>query len=174
MHRHDTYRFCPRCGGNLETKTVKPGEPHRLVCARCQFIFYLDPKVVACTIVEIDGRIVMLKRAIPPGEGLWVIPGGFVDVGESVADAAVRETREEVGLQVQADSLVGIYSYTGVPTVIIVYEASVIDGFPRAADEAEEVRLFAPDEIPWDSIAFSSTTDALRDYFKKRDSGSAD
>ena len=114
MNHQETYRFCPRCGGIFESKLIKPGEPERLVCLRCGFVFYLDPKVVAGTVIESDGRIVMLRRGIGPSYGMWALPGGFVDVGESVPDAAVRETREEVNLTVEIISLIGVYSYTDV------------------------------------------------------------
>jgi len=168
MIYHETYTFCPRCGGSLKSRLIKAGEPERLVCSQCAFVFYLDPKVVAGTIIEIDGRIVMLKRGIGPCYGMWAIPGGFVDVGESVPDAAIRETREEVNLTVEIISLIGVYSYFHVAAVIIVYGAAVIGGELRAADEALEVRLFAPRAIPWERIAFSSTRDALRDYLMNR------
>jgi 8-oxo-dGTP diphosphatase len=168
MHRSKDYRYCPVCGGTLENRLLKSEEPERLVCPGCQFVFYLDPKVVACVITEINGRIVMLRRGISPGVGLWVIPGGFVDAGESVTDAAARETWEEVRLKVAIDSLVGVYSYAGISSVIVVYEATVLEGIPQAADEVLEVKLFAPNEIPWEEIAFSSTKDALRDYLGKK------
>jgi ADP-ribose pyrophosphatase YjhB (NUDIX family) len=168
MHRHEDYRYCPVCGGTLKYKLLKPEEPERLVCSGCRFVFYLDPKVVACVITEINGRIVMLRRGIPPGFGLWVIPGGFVDAGEPVTDAAVREAWEEVRLKVAIDSLVGVYSYAGISSVIVVYEATVLEGIPQAADEALEVQLFAPNEIPWEEIAFSSTRDALQDYLREK------
>ncbi|MDF1591387.1 MAG: NUDIX hydrolase, partial [Desulfobacterales bacterium] len=95
MDIYNGYRFCPRCGGQFLLKRVKPGEPKRLVCASCEFIFYLDPKIAACAIVEIEAQIVLLQRGIPPEFGKWVIPGGFVDLGEPVPVAAVRETWEE-------------------------------------------------------------------------------
>ena len=105
----DVYRFCPKCGFGLESKSLKEGEPQRLVCPGCDFIFYLDPKVAACTICMLDGGIVLLKRGIEPQMGKWVFPGGFVDRGEPVADAAIRETREETNLKV---SLTGILEST--------------------------------------------------------------
>ncbi len=167
MHRSENYRFCPLCGGALEKKQMKEGEPERLLCSECGYVFYIDPKIAACVIIEIDGRIVMLKRAIPPSVGSWVIPGGFVDVGETVPAAAAREAREEVGLDVEIGSLVGVYSYPDSSVVVVVYEAEAKEGLPRAADEALAVDLFRHFEIPWDDIAFSSTVDALKDYLVK-------
>ena len=167
MNQDNHYRFCPRCGGDLFQKHLKNGEPERLVCSKCDFIFFLDPKVAACVIIEIQNKIVLLKRGIPPQRGKWVIPGGFVDLGEPVTAAAIRETWEEVRLNVKINTLLGVYSYPQKPVVVIVYEASLIEGMLQAADEALEVQLFAPEDIPWKEIAFSSTRDALRDYFKK-------
>jgi 8-oxo-dGTP diphosphatase len=161
------YRFCPKCGGELSLKLLKISEPERLVCERCSFIFYLDPKVSACTICTIDERIPLLKRSIEPSFGKWVFPGGYVDQGERVQDAAIRETKEEVNLDVELKELVGVYSYHRRPVIIIVYAADVIGGELKACDECLEVRAFAPDEIPWRDLAFSSTHDALRDYVKK-------
>ncbi|MEW6673852.1 MAG: NUDIX hydrolase [Thermodesulfobacteriota bacterium] len=167
---HTTYRFCPCCGGPLLSKQIKPGEPKRLVCVRCDFIFYLDPKIAACSIVEIDGKIVLLQRGIHPEYGKWVIPGGFVDLGEPVSVAAVRETWEEVRLKVEIVDLVGVYSYPHMPVVVIVYETAVRGGSVQAGDESLAAGLFAPGEIPWQQLAFSSTRDALRDYLKKHHS----
>jgi len=167
MKRNKEYRFCPLCGGVLTRRLIKTGEPERLVCLQCDFVFYLDPKIAACAIVEIDGEILLLKRGIPPAVGSWVIPGGFVDPGERVNDAAARETREEVRLDVEIGSLVGLYSYTDVTVVVAVYEAVWRGGRPEAADETLAVRLFKPTAIPWHAIAFTSTRDALLDYLKK-------
>src|SRR5687768_10806013 len=106
-HPHDaTFRFCPVCGGPLESRLLKDGDPARLVCARCGFVFYLDPKLAVGTIItEQQGRVVLVRRAIEPGYGKWVFPGGYVDRGEEVRAAAVREAREETGLDVALDGL---------------------------------------------------------------------
>ena len=87
---HVEFRFCPVCGGRLATRSLKENEPDRMVCSACEFVFYLDPKVVACAIVEWDGKIVLLKRYIDPQKGKWVIPGGYVDRGEEVKSAMER------------------------------------------------------------------------------------
>ena len=166
MDLNNAYKYCPRCGGKLFEKQLKKGEPPRLVCSACEFVYFLDPKVAACVITEIDRQIVLLKRGIPPQKGKWVIPGGFVDLGETVPAAAIRETWEEVRLKVKPNALVGVYSYPGKPVVVIVYAARVIGGTLQAADEALEVNLFTPEDIPWEQLAFSSTRDALHDYFE--------
>jgi len=163
------YRHCPQCGGVLEQRLLKAGDPPRLVCTRCAFIFYLDPKVAVGTIVRTaDDRIVLVRRAIEPGYGLWVFPGGYVDRGETVTAAALRETREEAGLEVRLDGLVNIYSYPGRPIVVIVYTASILGGELRIDEESLEARLFAAADIPWSELAFLSTRDALRDFLDGR------
>jgi ADP-ribose pyrophosphatase YjhB (NUDIX family) len=157
------------CGGLLESRLLKSGDPVRLVCGGCSFVFYLDPKVAVGTIITAaDGRIVLVRRAIEPGYGLWVFPGGYVDRGETVTDAALRETREEAGLEIRLDGLVNIYSYPGRPIIIIVYTASILGGELRVDDESLEARLFARDEIPWADLAFVSTRDALQDFVEGR------
>jgi 8-oxo-dGTP diphosphatase len=160
----DGYRFCARCGGGLEPRLLKQGEPHRLVCGACGFVFYLDPKVAACTISMVDGGIVLLRRGIEPALGKWVFPGGFVDRGEPVAEAAVRETLEEANLRVALTGILDAYSFPASEVVVIVYAADVLEGTPEARDESLEVRLFRPEEIPWEELAFPSTRAALRDY----------
>jgi ADP-ribose pyrophosphatase YjhB (NUDIX family) len=163
----DEYRFCPRCAGPLSARSLKDGEPDRLVCAACEYVFYLDPKVAACTICMVDGGIVPLRRAIEPQLGKWVFPGGFVDRGEQVTDAAVRETLEEVNLRVGISGILDAYSFPGSPVVVIVYAAEVLGGDLAAGDETLEVRVFAPEELPWDELAFDSTRAALRDYVRR-------
>jgi 8-oxo-dGTP diphosphatase len=161
------YRFCPVCGGGLESRLLKAGEPERLVCTRCGFVFYLDPKIAVGTIIRSDsGGIVLVRRAIEPGYGKWVFPGGYVDRGEEIRSAAVREAREECGLDIDLDGLVNIYSYAGRTPIIVVYAATIAGGSLCADDECLEARVFDADEIPWDDLAFRSTYDALRDYFR--------
>jgi ADP-ribose pyrophosphatase YjhB (NUDIX family) len=160
------FRFCPACGGPLETRQLKAGDPARLVCARCGFILYLDPKVAVGTVITAaDERIVLVRRAIEPGYGLWVFPGGYVDRGEEVTVAAMREAREEAGLQVRLDGLINIYSYPGRPIIVVVFKASIVGGDLQIDDESLEARLFSRAEIPWNDLAFRSTREALEDYF---------
>lgn len=163
-HGHIEFRFCPKCGGGLDKKIVKSNEPRRLVCSVCGFIFYQDPKVVAGTLFTVNGGIVLLKRGVEPSLGKWVFPGGYVDRGESVQDAAVRETREESNLEVKLGPLLNVYSYPRSPNVIVVYTAEVVGGILAAADESLAAATFAPADLPWHELAFDSTRDALKDY----------
>jgi len=163
------FRFCPRCGGGLETRVLKAGDIPRRVCTDCGFVFYLDPKLAVGTIIgDTDGRILLIRRAIEPGHGKWVFPGGFVERGEEVTAAARREAREESGFDVRLGRLVGVYSYTGRVPVVLVYAATVVAGTLDWRDEGLDGRFFDPAEIPWTALAFLSTAEALRDYLRPR------
>jgi ADP-ribose pyrophosphatase YjhB (NUDIX family) len=166
-HPHDEqrYSYCPLCAGRLEARSLKATEPERLVCVQCGFVFYLDPKVAVGTIIrDQESRIVLVRRAIEPGYGKWVFPGGYVDRGEQVHIAAVREAREEAGLDVRLERLVNIYSYPGRAPVIIVYAASIVGGTLECDEEGLEARFFHAHEIPWGELAFRSTEEALREF----------
>jgi 8-oxo-dGTP diphosphatase len=165
-HGHIEYRFCPRCGGGLEKRSIKAIEPKRLVCETCSFIFYQDPKVVAGAIFTLNGGVVLLKRGVEPAMGKWVFPGGYVDRGETVEEAALRETREESQLEIVIGSLLNVYSYPRSPNIIIVYAARIAGGKLAAGDESVEAATFLPGDIPWDDLAFDSTRDALKEYIK--------
>jgi 8-oxo-dGTP diphosphatase len=152
------------CGGDLEPRSLKATEPDRLVCTRCGFIFYLDPKVAVGTLIRDEqGRLALVRRAIEPGYGKWTFPGGYVDRGEPVRTAAVREAKEEVGLDVRLDALLNVYSYPRAP-IIIIFTATKTGGELACDDEGIEAAFFAADAIPWDNLAFQSTHDALREY----------
>ena len=168
MHQFgaETYKYCPQCGGELEERVIKAGEPPRLVCRSCGFVFYIDPKLAVIGLVPLDGGLVLTRRAIDPGYGLWVVPGGFVDVGETLEEAVVRETLEEALIRVEVVRLLNIYSYKHSRTVVAAYLTRYLGGELSAGDETLEVRVFGPDEIPWEEIPFSSTKDALRDYLE--------
>jgi ADP-ribose pyrophosphatase YjhB (NUDIX family) len=152
-------RFCPRCGQPADVEF-----PRFISCAHCGYGAYYNPKPVAAAIpATADGRIILLRRGFEPGRGLWTFPGGFVDLGESVEEAARRETREELEIDVELGPVVGVYSRPEDRVVLIVYAATTTQA-PRTTDEAPEVRAFTPPELPWDGLAFWSTERALRDF----------
>jgi 8-oxo-dGTP diphosphatase len=172
MHPHDTtpgFRFCPVCGSALEPRVLKATEPKRLVCTNhaCGFVFYLDPKIAVGTVIRLpDTRVILVRRAIEPGYGKWVFPGGYVDRGEEIQLAAIREAREEAGVDVRLDHLINIYSYAGRTPIIVVYAATWMAGELVVDDEGLEAQAFDEHAIPWDDLAFRSTQEALRDYYE--------
>jgi 8-oxo-dGTP diphosphatase len=152
-------RFCPRCA-----LPATIDYPRSITCPHCGYGAYYNPKPVAAAIpVTPADQLILLRRAFEPGKGLWTFPGGFVDLGETVQQAAHRETREELDIAIELGPLVGVYSRAEERTVLIVYSATAADE-PRTTEEAIEVEAFDRDELPWDELAFWSTRNALRDF----------
>ena len=162
------YRFCPRCAGRLGSRTLKEGEPERLVCGECGFVFYLGPKLVAGAIIESEGGILLIQRAIEPGYGKWTFPGGFVERGEVAEAAAEREALEEIGVEIEVTGIVGLYTYEDQIPAIAVFSARQTGGEPSPLDETLEVGSFPPDNLPWRELAFPSTEHAIKDYLRRR------
>jgi len=151
-------RFCPRCAAEAQVSF-----PHMLHCDACDYRAMFGPEPVAATIPrDEEGRIWLLRRASHEGAGLWTFPGGYVELGESVEDAAVRETREELEMEIELGALVGVYSRAHERIVLVVFDARAL-GIGHETAEASEVRAFAPDELPWNELAFWSTEQALRE-----------
>lgn len=157
-------KFCLRCGGSLAFVLVKEEGVKRLVCGHCRFIAYQNPLVVAAALPVRRGRIYLLRRDIEPSRGLWTFPAGYMELGETVEQAAVRETREEIRARVALTRLHNIYSYVDSSVVTVVYRARVVGPEPRPGQEAQAVRAFRPGEIPWEQLAFRSTFQALREW----------
>jgi ADP-ribose pyrophosphatase YjhB (NUDIX family) len=157
-------KFCSLCGAAMESRVLMPENVERKVCTRCGFVLFPGPKLVAgCFVVEDDtGRVLLIRRGIGPALGKWTFPGGYVDFGENSADAAVRETLEEVGMRVTLGPLLGVFTDTMTPAItVVVYLAKPGNEPPSVSVEATEVRYFGSDDIPWRDLAFPTTTDAL-------------
>jgi 8-oxo-dGTP diphosphatase len=156
--------FCVNCGVPLVKKLIE-GREHE-VCPNDSFVLWRDPKVAAAVVVEVEGGILLGRRAIEPGYGLWCLPGGFVNDDEDPAGAAVRECMEEVGARVELTELIGTYHIpktTASSIVGIAYRGRVVDGeVIGAGPEMLEVRVFAPDALP--EIAFPSHRALLARY----------
>ena len=168
MNKKIIYKFCPLCRGDFEKKRLIQNEPERLVCKSCGFVFYLDPKLVACTIAETSNGIVLQRRNKEPKKGYWVLPGGFVDRGETLEEAAKREFFEETGLYTKIKSLLGNYSYPGEANIIIVYQSDITGGTIQPCHESMSIDEFKKDEIPWDKLAFDTTKKALKKYLEEK------
>lgn len=140
------------------------------MCTVCGAVFFLDPKVVAGVIAEIDGKIVLLRRNLEPGLGRWTFPAGFVDRGEVVEAAAAREVKEETGLEVEITSLIGLYSRAGDANILAVYAGKVIGGKLAASAEAQEVGLFPLDSLP--PLAFERDAGIIQEWRQRKRRGS--
>ncbi|OVE76463.1 hypothetical protein BVX98_06000 [bacterium F11] len=163
-------KYCHRCGKLLKRQYVREEKTRRHVCTKCGNITYLNPKIVAAVIpVDSKGRIGLLKRAIDPARSKWTYPAGFQELGETIQQAAHRESWEEIRAHVKVESLLGIYSYTDAGVVTIVFCGRVKKNEkPSRTPEALEIRWFRKKEIPWKELAFRSTREALRDFLHFR------
>ena len=161
--------FCSRCGSALQFGAIDGEDRHRLACPDCGQIAYVNPRMVV-TVFPITeaGEIVLIRRGIEPGKGSWAQPGGFLEVDETVNQAAIRETFEETGLLIEPGEIVGLYTRLEAAVVTIAFEAKIVGGIAAPTVEATEVKAFAPEDIPWSDIAFSTTTWALRDWLEHR------
>lgn len=160
----DVPRYCQRCGSAV--RLTRRYDRLRPICPNCDFTYLYDPKVVVAVIVEIDGRIVMQRREIDPGAGKWTFPSGFVDRGEVVRGAAVREVSEEVGLHLDHLRLLEVYSSAGEAVILIVFESSLTGQTPQALHETTDVGLFPPDALP--DLAFPRDARIIEDWLARR------
>jgi ADP-ribose pyrophosphatase YjhB (NUDIX family) len=161
--------FCSRCGAPLVFGTVPDEDRERLACSACGHVAYVNPRLVVTTFPITDaGEIVLIRRGIEPGKGSWAQPGGFLEVDETVNQAAIRETFEETGLLVEPGEIVGLYTRLEASVVTIAFEARIVGGTATPTREATEIVAYDPAEIPWPEIAFSTTLWALRDWLALR------
>lgn len=161
----DVPRYCARCAGVMHL--LQRDNRLRPVCSACGYTVWVDPKIAVAVVVEIDGRVLLQQRAIDPGAGLWTFPGGFVDRGEELHAAAIREAHEEVGLHVTNLRQIGVYSEPGETVVLVAYAATAdaADGVPHIADrESIAVATFAPDDLP--PLAFPRNQQVLHDWLR--------
>jgi ADP-ribose pyrophosphatase YjhB (NUDIX family) len=165
-------RNCSRCGGALAYGPAEGEDRLRHVCVSCGAVTYVNPRLVVTTLpVTGDDELVLIRRGIPPGYGDWAQPGGFLEADETVIQGAVRETREETGLDVEPTAIVGLYSRPQAAIVVVAYEATIVGGSMVATAESLEVRSFSADSIPWSDLAFDTTVWAVRDWVRPRRPG---
>ncbi|MBI3544385.1 MAG: NUDIX hydrolase [Deltaproteobacteria bacterium] len=156
--------------GPIHKRIPEGDSRERLVCEECDFIFYDNPKlVVGAVVIAADGRFLLCRRAIEPSKGLWTIPAGFMELGETPEQGAAREASEEACAEIEIDALLAVYSVPRISQVQLIYRAR-LGGGERFAPGVEslETRLFSWDEIPWSELAFPSVTWALRHFDEMR------
>jgi 8-oxo-dGTP diphosphatase len=157
--------YCPRCGHALEERETFGRL--RPVCPGCGHVVFRGPKVAAGALIVRDGAILLNQRDIDPGLGKWGLPAGYVDLGERVEEAAIREVKEETGLDVSLEGLLGVYSNLERGVVLVVYCASVCGGELRAGHETRAVGFFAPNALP--ELAFAQNVEIIEDWLRRKD-----
>ena len=164
-------KFCSNCGAPVSLK-IPPGDSlPRHVCDACNTIHYQNPKMVVGCIPEWEDRILLCRRAIEPRHGLWTVPAGFMENGETTYQGAARETLEEANARVEVGPLYALYNIPHISQVYILFRARLLDTDFSAGAESLEVRLFTESEIPWDDIAFATVRNTLRHYYADRQRG---
>lgn len=166
--------FCTQCGGELLDRFVAVEHRMRRVCTGCSGIAYSNPKVLVTTIVGSDDRVLLCRRAAAPAAGRWTLPGGFMESGETLEEAAARETREETGVQLDPRELrlYGLGTLLHVSEIYVGFIATITGPTsPRYNSESTEAAFFTEADLPWSELAYADIGVYLREYFSERRSG---
>lgn len=163
--------FCPSCGATVELRCPDDDNRLRHICIACGTIHYQNPKMVIGAIPEWEDKILMCRRAIEPRYGLWTLPGGFMENGETTTEAAIRETSEEANARIAVGEPYSMYSLPHINHVNILFRAKLLDTNFSPGQESLEVKLFTEAEIPWEEIAFRPVKLSLEHYFADRRKG---
>jgi ADP-ribose pyrophosphatase YjhB (NUDIX family) len=165
-------RYCADCGAPVELRTPQDDHRQRYVCTSCDTIHYQNPKIIVGAIPEWeDGRILLCLRAIEPRHGLWTLPAGFMENGETTAEGAARETLEEANARVDIHELLGLYNLPYINQVQMLFRATLLDLDFSPGVESLDVQLFSEEDIPWEQLAFRPVKYALENYFADRKRG---
>jgi ADP-ribose pyrophosphatase YjhB (NUDIX family) len=160
-------KYCSSCGGAVSLRTPKDDNRKRHICDDCGVVHYRNPLIVVGCVAERDGKILLCKRAIEPRYGYWTVPAGFMELGETAAGGAARETLEEALAAVELGHLFAMVDVVDGGQVHLFFTGKLVGDF-GAGEESLESAMFSQDEIPWDDIAFQSGTFALQKYFEDR------
>ena len=164
-------KHCRACGGGIQYQTPADDNRDRATCLVCSTIHYENPLNVVGTLPVWDDRVLLCLRAIEPRRGLWTLPAGFMELGETTAEGALRETVEEAGARVELQGLFTLINVVRVGQVHLFYRARLLDDRLEPGPETIEARIFAEDEVPWGELAFRTTRRTLELYFADRRAG---
>jgi ADP-ribose pyrophosphatase YjhB (NUDIX family) len=160
------FKFCVNCGAPITYNTPAGDNRERAACTACGHIEYENPRNVVGTIPVYGEKVLLCKRAIEPRYGKWTLPAGFMELGETTAEGALRETEEEAGVVVTLQGLYAVLNVTRVGQVHLFYLAQLHEAVWNPGEETLEVALFTEHEIPWEELAFRTVSTALRCYFE--------
>lgn len=165
-------KHCKLCGTVVAYRLPDDGDTkERAVCTGCQTVHYENPLNVVGTVPHWGDKVLLCKRNIEPRRGKWTLPAGFMELGETTAEGAARETDEEAGAQIEMQELFTLLNVARVGQVHLFYRARLLSDKFNPGFETMEARLFAQDEIPWDEIAFRTVKETLEHYFADRQAG---
>ena len=164
-------KFCSACGAPVVWRIPHDDSRPRFVCTACNMIHYQNPNLVVGSIPVWEEQILLCRRAIEPRYGLWTLPGGFMENGESTGNAAIRETQEEAHADIELGDLFSMYSLPYINQVHLLFCAKLLNLNFSAGEESLEVRLFSEADIPWNEIAFRPIKLSLESYFADRKLG---
>lgn len=166
-HPKSKAKYCLKCAGNLEDRIIE--HKVRQACTACDFVFYQDPKPVAGVLALKDGKLLLIQRGNEPKRGLWSFPTGYIDVGDTPEETAIRETKEEANVNVQLNGLLGVYSDMRRMVVLVVYTGIIASGNPAVGAEALDARLFDLEDLP--KLAFDHDYHILADMISQNSTG---
>ncbi len=164
-------KFCIKCGASTEIRIPEGDNRERLVCVKCEYIFYQNPRIIAGYLPFYENKILLCKRAIEPRAGYWTLPAGFLENNETVQDGALRESLEEANAQIEGGELYGMFSLPHISQVYIFYLGKLKDLNFSPGQESLDVRLFSEADIPWNEIAFPVVDKLIRYYFEDKEKG---
>ena len=166
-------KHCRNCGTSVVYRIPDDGDTKaRAICTACTTVHYENPLNVVGTVPAWGDKVLLCKRNIEPRWGKWTLPAGFMELNETVAEGAARETVEESGAEFELEGLFSMVNVARVGQVHLFYRARLLSDRFNPGFETIEARLFAEDEIPWDEIAFRTVKETLERYFADRRAGS--
>lgn len=161
-------KYCSFCGSGVSERIPEGDDRPRFICDACDTIHYTNPRVIVGCVPEHEGRILLCRRAIEPRSGLWTLPAGFLENGETTVAGASRETWEEARARVCEQQLYRVFDVPNINQVYMFYRALIVDGSYGVGPESMEVELFSEDDIPWDEIAFPVVYHTLKEFLHDR------
>jgi ADP-ribose pyrophosphatase YjhB (NUDIX family) len=164
-------KFCSHCGAKVELRVPAGDTLARYVCSACGAIHYQNPRMVVGCIVEWEDKILLCRRAIEPRRGLWTVPAGYMENGETTLQGAARETLEEANARVEVGKLYALYNIPHINQVYLLFRARMLDLSFSAGAETLEAALFAEGDVPWDQLAFATVRNTLTHYYSDRKAG---
>lgn len=164
-------KFCSHCGHHLIQITPPHDNRLRHVCEACGTVHYQNPTVITGCVAEWQGQILLCQRAIAPGVGSWTVPAGYMEIGETMEQAALREAREETGADIEIDCLYSVFDIKHMNQVYIIYRGRLRSPQFAPGEECQDVRLFSPADIPWDQLFYPAIGDLLQRFKDDLESG---